>query len=103
LTAQLTAGLQNQLWTSWASMLRVYGAAHGMSSPYHAVVEVSADEITLRVSHRWVRFMAGAMVDSEGNESGFELMEDGSVRLGETVNEMDMAAEQVARRMMSNE
>ena len=45
-----------ELWTSWASLLRCYAAAHGLNSRQHAVVEVGADEITLRVGSRWLRF-----------------------------------------------
>jgi hypothetical protein len=81
-------------------MLRVYAAAHGMNSQYHGVVEVSAADITLRVNNRWVRFTHDAMDTSEGNTAGFALQEDGNVLIGEAVEEMDMAAEQVARGML---
>ncbi len=50
------ARLRIELWTSWASMLRVYAAAHGLTATRHAVVEVGAEEILLRVDHRWLRF-----------------------------------------------
>jgi len=82
-------------------MLRVYAAAHGMSSPHHAVVEVGAAEITLRVNHRWVRFTQDTMEDSEGKTAAFALNEDGSVRMGDATEEMDMAAERVAREMLN--
>ena len=32
--------LRTELWTSWASLLRSYSAAHGLNSRHHAVVEV---------------------------------------------------------------
>ena len=52
--AVLDHRLRTELWTSWASLLRSYAAAHGLNSRHHAVVEVGADEITLRVASRWL-------------------------------------------------
>ncbi|HEX2917932.1 MAG TPA: transcriptional regulator, partial [Edaphobacter sp.] len=72
--------LRTELWTSWASLLRSYAAAHGLNSRHHAVVEVGADEITLRVADRWLRFTHDLMEDSEGNRSAFSLLEDGTVK-----------------------
>ncbi len=97
----MVASLQRELWTSWASMLRVYAAAHGLTSEHHAVVEVGADEIVLRVDSRWARFTHDSMVTSDGISVGFCLEEDGSVRIGDLAEEMDMAAEGVARGMMA--
>jgi hypothetical protein len=81
-------------------MLRVYAAAHGLASNHHAVVEVGADEIVLRVDTKWVRFTRGAMVKWDGSSEEFEMYEDGRVRIGELPEEMDMAAEAVARGML---
>lgn len=81
-------------------MLRVYAAAHGMNSQHHAVVEVGAKEIVLRVDTRWVRFTADAMETGGGERAEFELMEDGKVRIGDVTDEMDMAAERVAREIL---
>ena len=81
-------------------MLRVYAAAHGMNSTHHAVVEVGAEEIVLRVDTRWVRFSADTMETSGGEWAEFALMEDGKVRIGDVEDEMDMAAEAVARKML---
>ena len=81
-------------------MLRVYSAAHGLTSSQHAVVEVGADEIILRVEPRWVRFTRDAMTASEGVPAPFSIAEDGSVTIGEATDEMDMAAEGVARRLL---
>ena len=92
--------LERELWTSWASMLRVYAAAHGLTSLHHAVVEVGADEIVLRVDTRWARFTRDAMTTSEGLRTGFTMEVDGSIRIGDVTEEMDMAAEEVARRML---
>jgi hypothetical protein len=95
--------LRAELWTSWASLLRSYAAAHGLNSRHHAVVEVGADEITLRVASRWLRFTHEQLQDSDGNHSGFSLQEDGTVKLNGTTEEMDLAAERLAREMMHSE
>jgi hypothetical protein len=95
--------LHVELWTSWASLLRSYAAAHGLNSRHHAVVEVSADEITLRVASRWLRFTHETLQDSDGNQSVFGLQEDGTVKLNGIAEEMDLAAERLAREMMQRE
>ena len=95
--------LRAELWTSWASLLRSYAAAHGLNSRHHAVVEVGADEITLRVGSRWLRFTHETLQDSEGNQTGFSLQEDGTVKLNGIAEEMDLAAERLAREMMHSE
>jgi hypothetical protein len=95
--------LRTELWTSWASLLRSYAAAHGLNSRHHAVVEVGADEITLRVNDRWLRFTHDTIQDSDGNQSAFSLQEDGTVKLNGTTEEMDLAAEKLAREMMHSE
>ena len=95
--------LRTELWTSWASLLRSYSAAHGLNSRHHAVVEVGADEITLRVAARWLRFTDDLAEDSEGNRSAFSLLEDGTVKLDTKTQEMDLAAEELAREMMHSE
>jgi len=81
-------------------MLRVYAAAHGLTSSHHAVVEIGADEIVLRVDARWVRFTRDAVTTSTGDSQPFGFGEDGLVRMGYATEEMDMAAEAVARRML---
>jgi hypothetical protein len=90
-----------ELWTSWASMLRVYAAAHGLTSEHHAVVEVGAEEIVLRVDTRWVRFTRDRRSGSDGVTAPFELGVDGRVQIGNKTEEMDMAAEEVAREMLA--
>ena len=82
-------------------MLRVYSAAHGLTSEHHAVVEVGAEEIVLRVDTRWARFTHEEMTTSEGISTSFAMEEDGQIRIGEVTEEMDMAAEEVARGMLS--
>ena len=95
--------LRTELWTSWASLLRSYAAAHGLNSRHHAVVEVGADEITLRVGSRWLRFTHQLLRDSEGHSSSFSMQEDGTVKLNGIADEMDLAAERLAREMMQRE
>jgi hypothetical protein len=80
-------------------MLRSYAGAHGLNSDKFAVVEVGAEEIVVRVGSRWARFTFDAMSTSEGTVAGFEMAEDGRVRLGQVWDEMDMAAEGVTRGM----
>jgi hypothetical protein len=99
----LDARLRAELWTSWASLLRSYAAAHGMNSTHHAVVEVGAEEITLRVASRWLRFTHEMMELSDGGRSTFEMQEDGTIKLNGIAEEMDLAAERLAREMMQSE
>ena len=95
--------LKTELWTSWASLLRSYAAAHGLNSRHHAVVEVGADEITLRVGSRWLRFTHEEVQDSEGQPFSFTLQEDGTGKMNGVHEEMDLAAERLAREMMQSE
>jgi hypothetical protein len=99
----LDARLRAELWTSWASLLRSYAAAHGLNSRNHAVVEVGAEEITLRVASRWLRFTHEALELSDGTRSAFHMEEDGTVKLNGVTEEMDLAAERLAREMMQSE
>ena len=99
----LDARLRAELWTSWASLLRSYAAAHGLNSTHHAVVEVGAEEITLRVASRWLRFTHEMMEMSDGGRSTFEMQEDGTIKLNGIAEEMDLAAERLAREMMQSE
>jgi hypothetical protein len=99
----LDSRLRAELWTSWASLLRSYAAAHGLNSRHHAVVEVGAEEITLRVASRWLRFTHETFQDSEGHRYPFNMQEDGTVKLNGIAEEMDLAAERLAREMMQSE
>ena len=98
---ELDPRVYRELWTSWASLLRSYTAAHGLSSPHHAVVEVGPDEILLRVNARWLRFTHNAVADSRGGTQTFSLEEDGTAKLNGVAEDMDMAAERLAREMMA--
>ncbi len=82
-------------------MLRSYASPHGLNAPQHAVVEVSEAEITLRVGSRWMRFTPTGITDSRGVTMEFQLNENGTVsRSGHADEEMDLAAEEIAREMM---
>ena len=97
----MTSPLHTELWTSWASLLRSYAAAHGLNSTQHAVVEVSANEITLRVSDRWLRFAPTTMQHSNEAPQPFALNENGTVTLNAAPEEeMDIAAEHLTRAML---
>ncbi len=98
----MNAQLHTELWTSWASLLRSYAAAHGVNSTQHAVVEVSADEITLRVGTHWLRFVATGFQHGDKAPIPFNLEENGTVRIDHgPQEEMDIAAERFAREMMT--
>jgi hypothetical protein len=100
--ANMNDRLHTELWTSWASLLRSYAAAHGLNSTHHAVVEVSANEITLRVSDRWLRFTPAKMQHSGEAPIPFALNENGTVRIdNRSAEEMDLAAERLAREIMT--
>ncbi len=93
--------LHTELWTSWASVLRSYAAAHGLNAPRHAIVEVSAREITLRVGPHWLRFDPASVEGDETATRPFHLNADGTVTLGEQPSEdMDVAAERFARELL---
>lgn len=93
--------LHTELWTSWASVLRSYAAVHGLNAAQHAVVEVSADAITLRVGSRWLRFTAHALESSDGSPQPFAINENGTVSIADAPpEEMDFAAERLTRTML---
>src|SRR5450755_4208842 len=77
--ALMNPDLHTELWTSWASLLRSYAAAHGLNATQHAVVEVSADEITLRVGTHWLHFTATAVQHDDAPPTPFALQENGTV------------------------
>lgn len=96
--------LHTELWTSWASLLRSYAAAHGLNATQHAVIEVSANEITLRLGGHWLKLATnsegfGGLQYDNGSGSPFVLREDGQVLLEGSWMEMDIAAERLTREM----
>lgn len=97
----MTSQLHRELWTSWASLLRSYAAAHGLSSSQHAVVEVSEDRITVRHRLNWISFTPVAYENSEGSSVPFRLTENGTAVVDGNEEEMDLAAERLARELIA--
>ena len=92
--------LARELWTSWASVLRSYAAAHSLGRAQHAVVEVSEREITLRYGSRWLRCTPSSLTGSEGQQQTFHLTVNGHAVLGSSEQPMDLTAERLAREIM---
>ncbi len=96
----MTPALHRELWTSWASLLRSYSSLHGLNATHHAVVEAGAAEIVLRVDSRALRFTPTSLTGTTGQRQPFSLNEDGTVKINGDTEEMDLAAERLAREMM---
>ncbi len=93
--------LHVELWTSWASLLRSYAAAHGLNSTHQAVIEVSGNEIIFRVNDRRLRFTHSNLQHSADAPIPFTLNENGTVTINhQPEQEMDLAAEQLAREIL---
>ena len=100
------ARVREELWTSFASLLRSYVAAHGLQhlGEDGAHVEIGGDSILIRRGGRVVELKLDA-ASGAGEWSlhgvakgGFRLQEDGAMQFdAEDVEEMDMAAERIAR------
>ncbi len=98
----MDARLHTELWTSWASLLRSYAAAHGMNSSEHAVVEVGPEEIMVRVGSKWLRFTSTTLDTYTGASQSFALTEAGAVSFfPQEPEEMDFAAERLIRELMN--
>ena len=92
----MTEQLHRELWTSWASLLRSYAAVHSLGREQHAVVEVSAESITVRYGLRWMTFTPSQTTSSFGPQETFTLTESGRARVGDMEDEMDLSAERLA-------
>lgn len=92
--------LQRELWSSWAGVLRSYAAVHSLGRPFHAVVEVSAQEILLRYGTLWTRFTPASFESSTGLTGSFYLTVNGQVRMDGVEDEMDLAAERLSREII---
>jgi hypothetical protein len=92
--------LQSELWISWASLLRAYAAAQGVSRGRFAAVDVADDAIAVRFGERWIRFTQERFEANDGSSGAFALNEDGTVSLDGKMEEMDLAAERVTRELM---
>jgi hypothetical protein len=96
-----------ELWTSFASVLRSYCAAHGLNAAQQAVVEVSERSITIRVGARWTRidqtFGCGTVTGDRGTAQSFAINEDGTIKMGANdCEDMDHAAERIAREIVAS-
>lgn len=95
--------VREELWTSFASLLRSYVAAHGLQhmGEEGAHVEIGGDEISVRRGSRVLELKLDA-ASGRGTvrgaaDGGFTLREDGAMQFEEDIEEMDMAAERLAR------
>jgi len=92
--------LHVELWTSFASLIRSYGAAQGLNSRHQAIVEVGSDQILLRVGTRWLRITPSEMTEDNHQSQPFQLNEDGTVTIGALTEDMDFTAERLTRELM---
>jgi len=100
----MIAQLHTELWTSFASLIRSYGAAQGLNSRHQAIVEVGSDLITLRVGTRWLRITPEQMTEDNNHSQPFQLNEDGTITVGSgpkaLTEDMDFTAERLTRELM---
>ncbi|MGB8029427.1 MAG: transcriptional regulator [Terracidiphilus sp.] len=93
-----------ELWTSLASLLRSYTAAHGLHLKREATVELTEEEIIVRHGEKWLRLIRDHAILTWTRENGsmgtLELTESGTLRSSTREEAMDMAAEQWAREIM---
>jgi hypothetical protein len=98
------AQLYIELWTSLASLLRSYTAAHGLNGNRQATVELGEERITVRHAGSWLDLHRnGSRIHwqrEDGRSGDLELTEAGQLRSEGHEEEMDMAAEAWARELM---
>ena len=103
-SAHSLEALWAELWTSLASLLRSYTAAHGLHSKREAAVEVTEETITARHGEKWLRLDRNHAILTWTRENGtmgtMELTESGTLRSATNEEAMDLAAEQWARELM---
>ena len=102
MSAVMDRRIHTELWTSFSSQIRAYGAAHGLNSQHQAVVEVGDDVILLRVGMRWLRFTPSEVTEDNNRSHPFHLNEDGTVTVGDVTEEMDFTAERLTRELMQS-
>lgn len=97
----------SELWISFASLLKVYTAAHGLNSGVEAEVECKANsiEVQVRSRNRWLRLVLngadGVWNREDGTEARFVLLLNGNIAVeAGAEEEMDTIAEQLAREIM---
>lgn len=93
-----------ELWTSLASMLRSYTAAHGLHLGHAAALEWDAAHILARHNDKWLELRReGARVAwmrENGSSGVLELTGAGCLRGADGEEDLDMAAEAWARELM---
>ena len=93
-----------ELWTSLASLLRSYTAAHGLHSNREAAVELTEEKITVRHGQKWLRLERNYAIltwtRENGSSGSMEILHSGRLRSGANEEEMDLAAEAWARELM---
>ncbi len=92
------------MWTSLASMMRSYTAAHGLRGGHVAELRWDAAHILARHRDKWLQLRReGTHVTwmrENGNSGVLELTEAGRLRGDGQEQEMDLAAEAWARELM---
>lgn len=100
----LRESVWRELWSSLASLLRSYTAAHGLNGNRQATVEWSEEKILVRRGDVWLDLeRKGATViwkRENGRHGAMELTEEGRLRSDGGEEEMDLAAESWARELM---
>jgi hypothetical protein len=95
-----------ELWTSFASLLRSYTAAHGLHSHQFASVDSSNEKIELVHGKKRLiltRNHANVTWTRENGSMGtFELTISGHLRASESEEAMDLGAERMARELMAD-
>jgi len=105
------ASLYDELWVSFASLLRSYTSLHGLNRKEQATVELGEDLILVRVGERWLRLIrseAELVWSREDGDRGlmrFTIEGRLATHVGDIENEdreeeMDMQAEAWARELM---
>ncbi|MGI4758316.1 MAG: hypothetical protein ACRYGF_15885 [Janthinobacterium lividum] len=97
----MTPQLQQELWTSWASLLRSYAGVHGLGKDQHAVVEVSEATILVRFGQRTLHFTHATCTLADGSSKPFALTVNGRARVGDDEDEMDLFAERLASEIIN--
>jgi hypothetical protein len=100
----LSEKLWGELWTSLASLLRSYTAAHGLNVNRQAGIVHDEERVPVRQEEKWLQFARkGARVTwrrEDGSRGALELTQTGRLRSNSGEDEMDFAVEAWARELM---
>jgi len=103
--------LYNELWVSFASLLRSYSSLYGLNRKQQATVELGEDLILVRAGERWIKLLrsgAGLVWTREDGSRGLMrftiegrlVTHVGDIENEDREEEMDMQAEAWARELM---